>query len=425
MVCDSPTLNTGFARVAQNLLNRWLDKGVAVDVWAIGYAGWPHPLQRRAQLFPAAPANSPWHSTERLAALLNLIRSGNYTHVWIIQDTFLLAQAEFPKYLKVVCKEKHVRTLLYFPVDATLERGWTEIIAAVDTPVAYTEYGKGEAIRANPALADKGIRVLPHGVDTQIYFPMDDRRKLRRELFHGGWIGDDDILLLNVNAHQRRKDIARSLQVLRALRAMGLPAKLYLHMPSYSDGDMTDLKMVADQLRLTQGKEWQVADKLLINGHEVPAFRNGHGVAGEEHLNRLYNAADIFLTTTLGEGWGLTPTEALAAGCPVAMPAHTACQEIMLGLKERGQENFIRLEIEAEGTVMPIDNSRLRPRVHVQAAAVTIAAACAAGLKRAPLNKEVKRWLSWNRIAGEWWRYFHEVDRVDVQSQGIVTKEGE
>jgi glycosyltransferase involved in cell wall biosynthesis len=47
-----------------------------------------------------------------------------------------------------------------------------------------------------------------------------------------------------------------------------------------------------------------------------------------EMLNGIYNASDIYITTTLGEGWGLTITEAFATKLPVIAPNTTSISEI-------------------------------------------------------------------------------------------------
>ena len=51
----------------------------------------------------------------------------------------------------------------------------------------------------------------------------------------------------------------------------------------------------------------------------------------------MYNAADLYLTTSLGEGWGLGVTEAMACHTPVAMPRHTSLAEIGEALGEGTQ----------------------------------------------------------------------------------------
>jgi glycosyltransferase involved in cell wall biosynthesis len=51
-------------------------------------------------------------------------------------------------------------------------------------------------------------------------------------------------------------------------------------------------------------------------------------------VNKVYNASDVFLTTTLGEGWGLTYSEAAACKLPVIAPYTTSFME-MSGYGER------------------------------------------------------------------------------------------
>ena len=55
-----------------------------------------------------------------------------------------------------------------------------------------------------------------------------------------------------------------------------------------------------------------------------------------EALNAVYNCADVFFTTTLGEGWGLTMTEAMSAGTPVIAPDNSSIPEILGGDRLRG-----------------------------------------------------------------------------------------
>ena len=49
---------------------------------------------------------------------------------------------------------------------------------------------------------------------------------------------------------------------------------------------------------------------------------------GVDMLNGIYNSSDIYLTTTLGEGWGLTITEAFATKLPVIAPNTTSIREL-------------------------------------------------------------------------------------------------
>ena len=83
-----------------------------------------------------------------------------------------------------------------------------------------------------------------------------------------------------------------------------------------------DLRMIFSQTALVEGRDFMFPPE--------DDFNRG---AEKSKLNRIYNAMDVFLTTTTGEGWGLTITEAMACGVPVIAPAHTSINEITDGGK--------------------------------------------------------------------------------------------
>ena len=394
-------MTTGFARVAQNLFPRWNKAGVLIDCWAIGFKGWRYKdCPYVNMLFPAGVGGE-WNLIGNLELFLQQLMRGGYTHVWMMQDTFQLCGQGFPEALEKICTEGGIVSMLYFPVDAPLDKEWTEIIEAVDIPVAYTEYGRGEAqMVGNFPGAD--IHVLPHGVDTKVYRPLPNRMEVRRAFWRTSeagdrFIEDDDFLMVNVNANQRRKDVVRSLEILAGLKDAGVKAKLVMHMPERSFEGLS-LHQVGEQLGLEVGKDW---------GHHGQYFSGSISSMVEKDLVRLYNAADLYLTTSLGEGWGLGITEALACGCPVALPNHTSCAEIHEGLEQHNTYRTQLLEVEKGYVGLDYDNSRLRRRVDLGSAVDAIyhlARRAAPGIdyrERPELNEGVRQWLSWDRIAKE------------------------
>jgi glycosyltransferase involved in cell wall biosynthesis len=54
------------------------------------------------------------------------------------------------------------------------------------------------------------------------------------------------------------------------------------------------------------------------------------GLVSKETLNDVYNAADVFLLMSTGEGFGIPIAEAQAAGCPVIVSNFSACRELCL-----------------------------------------------------------------------------------------------
>lgn len=415
---DSVTLTSGFSRVLQNFFKRWKNMGAEIHAWGIGFGGWGYKAHPYVDVFfPAGTgqAHDHWAGQQRLLLFLKQLEIGGYTHVFILQDTFQLVNFDFPQMLRRVCTEKNIRSVYYFPVDAPLDPEWTDILAAVDVPVAFTEYGRVEAkqkmtvrqadiVRYNAsAEPDKRIdismldytrdvQVLPHGVDTTIYHPLANRAEIRKKFWSKEFAGPDDFLMVNVNVNQRRKDVGRSLELLKAVRELGVPAKLVMHMSAASD-DGLDLELIGRQLGLRLNEDWCHHDHLFVQGQ---------GKFNEAQLVQLYNIADLYLTTTLGEGWGLGITEALACGTPVAVPLHTSCQEIADQVIHFGLlESVVPLPVENSSLFQGFDNSRQRKRVNVSVAAQCIRAYYASGSwrQRPGLNQAVRDWLDWGRVA--------------------------
>jgi glycosyltransferase involved in cell wall biosynthesis len=245
------------------------------------------------------------------------------------------------------------------------------------------------------AIMDR-IRVIPHGVEPAFRpLSVDEKREAREQLFRGK-VRDDDFLLVNVNANQRRKGLTQSLQILshlkEELRQESDPEfRLYMHMPRENRTERIDLGIVARQLKLVEGEDVFFGD---------PNFVHGRAMLSDEGLNRIYNAADLYLTTSLGEGWGLGVTEAMAAGTPVAGPGHTSLGNL---IENRGLELPV-----LQPDVLPGDNSRLRYRVDARESAQLILDAARAGYidrcREAAI--EFTGNLNWDQIASKWMDLF-------------------
>lgn len=378
-------------------------------MWGIGFSG--HNYDRVP--YKLYPGGVQWNTVDRLLGFLELLanREMGFTHCFILQDHFMLIHGDFPDTLKSICDTNGIVLTYYFPVDAPIDAEWTKMMEIADVPVAYTEYGKREVYRArkNKPLP-QAIRVIPHGVDTETFYvtpplPADagekapsiaqirEHARLMWKINGQPWLKPTDFLLVNVNQNQRRKDPARSLEILAGLKSKGVPAKLVMHMRSESDSGV-NLEQVGRQLGLKLNEDWM---------HHGEYFVGGLGTFREDQLRRMYWAADLYLTTTLGEGWGLGITEALACGCPVAAPDHTSCREIYELLGSHGPKMMRLMPVENGRVVMDLDNSRMRPRVEMGEAVRIIA-----GLnrnrpqqQRLSLPADIVQKFSWSRIAAE------------------------
>lgn len=394
VIGDSPSLETGFARVVQNLLSRWQHAFEQIDVWGIGFNGCPHPLPYR--IWPATFATARGYDwAGNLHRIFPLLEKESYTHAFIIQDPWAFSEEWSDKFAEI-CRRKGVHTTFYCPVDAPLRRKWVSVLTHVDLPIAYCDYGARE-IKTVCGLTPK---VLPHGVDTAVYRPLwstvHERDALRARCF-GEQLKPDEILLLSVASHQKRKGLVNTLEIFqRLLKKYKLPVKLMMHMEAVNRDEATNLEIAAEQLGIPMDT-WFHSQNAFVEG--------GFPKVTEKGLNDLYNCADVFLSTTLGEGWGLPHCEAVAAGVPhVFVPNHTSCEGIAYTLHALGcnASQTAKLHLSASGVMLPQDRSRVRYPVDVMGAADAVAFRLENHQPaRLALPPRVQQWLSWDRIADE------------------------
>jgi glycosyltransferase involved in cell wall biosynthesis len=287
LVLGEVLLPSGYATVLQNLLS-CLAERCELHVFARSYTG---PARNAAwTVHPNTIAGDIW-GIEQVPALLDRLRPDL---VWVIYDAVLYlvhreALAGWP-------------TVLYCPIDgAHPEPETIARLAPLARLVLFTEAARAAVVATGCALPP--MAVIPHGVDVDTFKPLGDRRALRREMLGR----DDGFVVLNANRNNRRKrpdvTVAGFAQLARARQ----DAFLCLHMDAT---DEYDLRAQAHAAGIEQRVIW--SDREL-----TPAA-----------LNRLYNACDVGVNTSSGEGWGLVAFEHAATGAPQIVPRHSACAEL-------------------------------------------------------------------------------------------------
>jgi glycosyltransferase involved in cell wall biosynthesis len=234
------------------------------------------------------------------------------------------------------------------------------------------------------------LRVIYHGNNPSNFFPIQDKKDVadfRKQYFNGK--ADDRFLIVNINRNQPRKDIARSLMILKELWDRGRRPLLYLHMQYEDSGG--NIFTIANQLGLGKEYEFFLPSPKIFNANQGMPI---------DDVNRIYNAADLVLSTTLGEGWGLSMTEAMATKTPVVAPDNTSFTEM-------GAMNRVKLIPSGADPSMWIvkeqDNERLRPLMDVKAAADAIEKIMDDQEK--PNVEAAFQWVSnltWSNICKQW-----------------------
>lgn len=286
---------TGFATVTHSVLDH-LRHDWDVVVSGVNYNGADHSLPY--QVLPAWQGADMWG----INRFQHLCAEVGPAAVIINSDWWNVAQF-------ACAAPRHIPLIGYMPVDGSgLDPAAMQELTRLKAAVWYTDFGHREAVRAG----FQGARhVIPHGIDTTLFQPMD-RAEARRALGLG--VPEDAFIVGNLNRNQPRKRLDLTLEIFAAwAREHRVPnAYLLLHCALKDTG--WDLRRIAEH--------HGIADRLLLTGCDD--IRDLQHAA---QLRLIYNSLDVQMTTTLGEGWGLTTMEGMACGIPQVVPDFSALAE--------------------------------------------------------------------------------------------------
>ncbi len=451
VLADTPTCATGFAQVSRNVLRELYETGeFLIDMIGINYDG----VFNRDEFMESYP-----YLNTLVPALKNgtsdvygreyalRVLSGAVPELQPTWDIFFTIQDHFIIEAKSTStgqsfaesirqmqrntlmskyKENNFMWVGYYPVDGDLKQNWVDdAIAKTNFPVAYCEYGKQQILAhaSKENDVESRLSVIRHGTNTTDFFPIEGekRDKLREEYFGKLGITKDTYLIINVNRNQIRKDLLRTLLVYKEFKQKVPNAFLYLHCNAYNDqgGNLFDM---AKAIGLNE-KDFAVP-KVFSEQHGVPI----------KVVNELFNCADAVLTTTLGEGWGLSITEAMATKTPVFAPNITSIPEILGTENGFDPETSRGITFEAGVTYSELvcygaqDNERVRPITNVDDAVSKMLWAYENKDKVKEIVERAYQWasaLTWKAENEKWMAVFREAIKVNdrLRKQGIGTVE--
>ena len=293
-------VDTGFAQVTHNIVDN-LYKAWDITILAINYYGDPHPVQSKASLWnPAGAVHGDLYGFSRVQPLLEQVQPDI---VLVIQDPWIASQ--YVEYFKKTPGKK----VLYTPVDAkNIKQMYVdEINKGYDRVVGYTQFGVDELLEAGLTVKTS---VVPHGVDTTMYFPLD-----KNEVRERAGIDPKFFIVQMVDRNQKRKRIDLGLYYFSEwVKRTNKPenVKFYYH------GALRDEGWDIGQLCVYLG----IKDRLVLS-HENLSPSRGFPI---EAMKLVYNLADIKLSMA-NEGWGLTTMESMACGIPNVAPRYSALGE--------------------------------------------------------------------------------------------------
>lgn len=316
---DNPLLESGFAQVAKNIIKA-LTAGGDYEIMVAGvgemtpHAITPDWITRAAKnltytLYSVSQPGDPLG----IRTAQELITKADYDILFTLGNTDAL-NALVPAVL-TARKKRLISWVTYTPIDSDFYfEGYYECLTQADVPVVYTDWAKGVISKNKPTLEPR-LEVIGHGCEPDVFKKLSAEERLywRKTKFPN--LPEDAFIVLNVNRNDWRKDWLATMQAFEVLAEANPKAYLYLHTNPIAHG----CNLFAQSYKMKH-RDRYVYTKMAN--------------ASREELNGIYNAADVLISTSLGEGWGLSMTEAFAAGTPVVMPSNSVFPEIMG--KDRG-----------------------------------------------------------------------------------------
>jgi glycosyltransferase involved in cell wall biosynthesis len=338
---DAPTCATGFGTVSRNIFEALYKTGrYEIDIFGINYWGDPHNFPYR--IWPAGTGSNDPYGRQKA---VNMIPQMDFDILFFLQDTFILDfLPTLIPHLKTQ-RQKPFKSICYYPIDSVLKPEWGQNVSVIDTLVAYCKFGKQETLKALP---DRDIRIINHGINTRDYFPLPETEvRAFRERYFGPQA--DKFIITNLNRNQQRKDIPRTLTAFKKFRETVPDSLLYLHMAMKDQG--WNLPEVCKSMGFNISKD------VIFPKNFGP--NQGYPI---DVVNALYNVSDVVVSTTTGEGFGLSWIEAMATKTPVIMPDNTSMTEFII--EDRGY--LVKSGInDSLFTILPHDNEILRPLIDV------------------------------------------------------------
>jgi len=363
---------TGFGNVAKELLDT-MHEDYETLIVGINYYGQTRYDTRKYFVYPVNKDDIIGFNT-----LINTAKNEKPDIIFLFQDIFHLHEI-IPKLKEVSPKSKIVS---YFPVDGQpFAKVWENVIKDSDCVITYSDWAIQVIKDALPDIT-KPIYKLYHGVNFNIFKPLPMREIIDQRV-KIGWGGK--FVVTNVNRFQPRKNISGTLRSFSMFAKGYKVCKCGNHMPLFNkrcdlnmcppediievyDRQKKDvflyLHMQAQEYSMGPGKTNLLQQHALNAGFSTDDVGkiiglNARQIYGgdvtPEDVNVIYNISNINISSTTGEGCGLSLLESQATGTSSIAPNNSAIPEQL-----NGTGRLIRSQaLYAQA----LDNGHLRPIV--------------------------------------------------------------
>ncbi len=386
---ENPVIGTGFSQVSRHilpvLLQHYEVNAVLVNFFdGMDISGIP------AHLHPLCETKG---DGLQLAAIEKRIREDEYDLLFIVID-INLAWGLLPAIQERA--SQGARIICYPAIDCDiLHQEYYQILDYMEI-VAFSRYAQKQI----KTYTGKDVPFISHGVDTEAFHPAskEDKRQWRKKYFH---IEDDTFLISIFARNQWRKDIGRSMMAFKLFHAQYPHSKLYIHCAQQDLGGNVVLQAALMGMDLSNCGIMFAPDPFSASG--VPV----------EVLRRLYCCSDVVISSSQGEGFGLTTIEAMACGVSFIGPDNTTFPELLGKYHDHITEQFQGVErgylVESGGdelfTIWYGVSDHIRPMIStvgMSSALMYVHVNPQAALQRAQRGRDWIQQYSWEHIQSQW-----------------------
>lgn len=330
---DSPVVATGFGNVSRNLLTQLKKLDPELDITVIGincFGGWYDMKEYPMKIYTAV--YSDFEDTLGFKRLLKVlegkdpeIKENDFDILILSFDSWCLANVTiggeaFIQRLRMTLEasEKKMLTVLYTPIDnPQIPPGWIETMKVFDIVATPSKYGKAMITATDKELGNR-VKIIYNGLDTENFYPIKNFKKVIN-------LGETKIDLTDryvigfVGRNQWRKDYFHLVKIFTEFKKKHKEAFLYMHTnPVDFQHDGGDIYELCRYFGLQLGEDYY-----------VPVDHEDNKGIPRQGMNEVYNMMDVFLSCSLGEGFGLPYVEAMLAGVPVILPENTTSEELL------------------------------------------------------------------------------------------------
>lgn len=305
---------TGYSKVSYNLVKQLSTLAPKVKTFHFGFQR--HPNRPNIRKYPdgivpydAAANEDPREEGFGYNKIREYLDMVNPDVVMIYNDPYTIA--------KFIESMKHDRLTSPYKLWLYVDQVYTGIAQPLvdilhkhaDRIYCFTEIWKKKFLEYGPF---PDIRILEHAVDPFVFSCMspDARKEVRRNL----GLSDDAIVILNANRNSQRKRLDLSIAGFVGLLKNN-PTKPYYMVIASNLQPQTGAYYDTQRIFLEELKDNNLDPqtflrRLLLIDTSPP------NVWADEAINQLYNAADIGINTSDGEGYGLCQMEHMYTGAP-------------------------------------------------------------------------------------------------------------